>query len=80
METLYPLKLSPSPSERLWGGTRLKDFVPSFKALQTTDPLGEAWLIYSENLIENGEHKGKTLQALADQLGERLLGSKSTER
>ncbi len=80
METLYPLKLSPSPSERLWGGTRLKDFVPSFKNLQTADPIGEAWLVYSENRIENGSHKGKTLQALADELGEPLLGSKSTKR
>lgn len=80
MAALYPLKLSPSPSERLWGGTRLREFVPSFKDLKTADPIGEAWLVYSENKIENGLYQGKTLQELASDLGESLLGSKSTER
>lgn len=80
MSSLYPLKLGPSPSERLWGGTRLKDFVPSFKDLNSADPIGEAWLVYSENTIENGSYQGKTLQALADELAEVLLGTKSVRR
>ena len=77
---LYPLKLRPTPSERLWGGDRLKELVPGFADLTTGEPLGEAWLVYAENEILNGQYEGRTLQAVADELGERLLGSSSVAR
>jgi mannose-6-phosphate isomerase len=82
---LYPLKLIPQPSERLWGGSRLKSFVPGFAALysenqQSKEPLGEAWLVYAENKIANGELAGQTLQQVASTHGADLLGMKSVAR
>ena len=78
--SVYPLKLRPTPSERLWGGDRLKRFVPGFANLTTREPLGEAWLVYAENEVLNGLHEGRTLQAVADELGEQLLGTHSVAR
>lgn len=80
MSSLYPLKLKPKASERLWGGTTLQGFVPSFSDLQPIDPIGEAWLVYAENEVENGTYAGQTLQALSHEFGESLLGSKSVAR
>jgi mannose-6-phosphate isomerase len=77
---LYPLKLIPQPSERLWGGSRLQSFVPGFAKVQTKEPLGEAWLVYAENKIANGELAGKTLQQVASKYGVELLGTKSVAR
>jgi mannose-6-phosphate isomerase len=77
---LYPLKLIPQPSERLWGGSRLRSFVPGFDTVQTKEPLGEAWLVYSENKIANGKLAGQTLQQVASQYGADLLGTKSVAR
>ncbi len=80
MSSHYPLKLSPQASERLWGGNTLQSFVSSFTDLKPSDPIGEAWLVYAENLIENGVHAGKSLQALAIEQGASLLGSNSVKR
>jgi mannose-6-phosphate isomerase len=77
---LYPLKLIPQPSERLWGGSRLKSFVPGFDKVQTKEPIGEAWLVYAENKIVNGELAGQTLQNVASSYKEQLLGTVSVER
>jgi mannose-6-phosphate isomerase len=77
---LYPLKLTPQPSERLWGGSRLGAFVPGFDKVQTKEPLGEAWLVYAENKIANGNLAGQTLQQVATTYGVELLGTKSMER
>ena len=77
---LYPLKLSPQPSERLWGGERLKTFVADFATLNTAEPIGEAWLIYAENQISNGPLAGQTLQHAADTMQASLLGSTSVAR
>jgi mannose-6-phosphate isomerase len=77
---LYPLKLIPQPSERLWGGSRLRSFVPGFADLQTKEPIGEAWLVYADNKIANGSLVGQTLQQVATQYREQLLGTISVER
>ena len=76
----YPLKLVPQPSERLWGGSRLKTFVPGFETLQNKEPIGEAWLVYAENKIANGELAGQTLQQVATKYGADVLGTKSVTR
>ncbi len=80
MSDLYPLKLRPTPSERVWGGDRLKAFVPGFADLKTDEPVGEAWLVYADNEITNGVYRGRTLQAVASELGETVLGSSSVQR
>jgi mannose-6-phosphate isomerase len=77
---LYPLKLIPQPSERLWGGSRLRSFVPGFADVPTKEPIGEAWLVYAGNKIENGELAGQTLQHVASIYGADLLGTKSVAR
>jgi mannose-6-phosphate isomerase len=77
---LYPLKLIPQPSERLWGGSRLSSFVPGFADVPTKEPIGEAWLVYAGNKIANGELAGQTLQHVASTYGAALLGTKSVER
>jgi mannose-6-phosphate isomerase len=77
---LYPLKLIPQPSERLWGGSRLQSFVPGFENVKTKEPLGEAWLVYAENKIANGELAGQTLQQVASTYGVELLGTQSMAR
>lgn len=77
---LYPLKLIPQPSERLWGGSRLKSFVPGFDKVQSKEPLGEAWLVYAENKIADGAFAGQTLQQVASSYGVELLGTKSMAR
>lgn len=70
----------PYPSERLWGGSRLKRLVPGFEDLQNKEPLGEAWLVYAENTIANGELVGQTLRQAAMRYGANLLGTKSVAR
>lgn len=77
---LYPLKLAPQPSERLWGGERLKVYVPDFATLNTAEPIGEAWLVYADNQILNGPLAGQTLQQAADSLQASLLGTTSVAR
>jgi mannose-6-phosphate isomerase len=77
---LYPLKLIPQPSERLWGGSRLQSFVPGFADVPTKEPIGEAWLVYAGNKVENGELTGQTLQHVASIYGADLLGEKSVAR
>jgi mannose-6-phosphate isomerase len=77
--SLYPLKLIPQPSERLWGGSRLGTFVPGFADLKTKEPIGEAWLVYADNNIANGALAGQTLQQVASQYREQLLGTVSVE-
>lgn len=86
---LYPLLLSRLLSPRLWGGDRLAAFFPGPAAgagavdsagVESDDPIGEAWLVYADNTILNGVHRGLTLQRLADRLGEPLLGSVSVAR
>ena len=56
-----PLLLKPVFQERIWGGNALKAFnydIPN-------DHTGECWAISAHpngpNIIENGRHKGKTL-------------------
>ena len=77
---LYPLKLRPSPSERLWGGTKLTRFISSFSNLIPQDPIGEAWLVYADNKVINGDYAGKSLQTVADSWAEKLVGTKSMAR
>jgi mannose-6-phosphate isomerase len=80
MDQPYPLKLAPKASERLWGGERLRSSIPAFQAFKTTEPIGEAWLVYADNTIINGDYSGQTLQDLATAQGANLLGTSPTAR
>jgi len=62
-----PLFLKPVFQERIWGGTALKAFNYHIPYENT----GECWTISAHpngtNIIENGKHKGKTLEAVWDE-------------
>lgn len=62
-----PLFLKPVFQERIWGGAALKAFNYHIPYENT----GECWAISAHpngtNIIENGKHKGKTLEAVWDE-------------
>jgi len=62
---LKPFKLEPSYRDYVWGGTRLRPEAPV---------TAEAWVIYEDNTIVNGEYAGKSLAEVAGIEGEALLG------
>ena len=78
MSNLYPLKLEPKFSQKLWGGGGLADFLNLED--EGDEPLGEVWLVYAENRVTNGDLTGKTLAEVAETHGADLLGSLSVER
>ena len=78
MAKLYPLKLEPKLSDKLWGGGGLAEFLDVES--RGDEPLGEVWLVYTDNRITNGDLAGKTLAEVAQSQGADLLGSLSLER
>ena len=71
-EELYPLRLRPRLEDRIWGARDLRPFFPDRTEEQPA--LGEAWLTYEQAVVQNGPLAGRTLGALMEQLGPRLLG------
>lgn len=65
------LKLSPEYRDYVWGGDRLR---PGH------NPTAEAWVIWENDLIENGPLTGKTLGEAALEYGSALLGGKVVAR
>lgn len=59
---MYILKLKPAFKDYIWGGTRLRD---DFGFESDLEKLAEGWMLSchkdGENIIENGEFRGKTL-------------------
>ena len=75
---MYPIRLQPKLDYRLWGGQRLARWLGLPQPLPTD--LAEAWLIYTQNRIQNGDLAGQTLAQAARALGPSLLGSQSRAR
>jgi mannose-6-phosphate isomerase len=75
----YPLLLQRRMSRRLWGGSRLAGYL-GITDSQDGEPYGEAWQVFSENKILNGELAGRTLAETAARMGAPLLGTASLER
>lgn len=65
------LKLAPSYRDYVWGGEKLR---PGHY------PTAEAWVVWEDDLIAEGELVGKTLGEVAAQFGETLLGTKPMAR
>ena len=78
---MYPLKFRPILKERLWGGEKLRDMLGKRIKSDTT---GESWELSAVagdvSVIENGELRGTSLQALIDTEKEALLGKSVYER
>ena len=75
MKSLYPLTFEPIFKERIWGGTKLKDYLN--KPI-TSEVTGESWELStvpeSISVVNNGELKGKNLNELIDLYPKELLG------
>ena len=73
---LYPLQFEPILKERIWGGTKLKDYLN--KPI-TSNSTGESWEISTvENdvsVVSNGVYKGKSLNDLINEFPEAILGT-----
>lgn len=69
MTSLYPLRLTPSPRERIWGTTDLRPYFGEF-----AEPIGEIWYSFEANPIANGPLAGRTLGSLMEEYGPRLMG------
>lgn len=72
MDELEVLRLTPIFQPRVWGGNRLDP--------DAAEPIGESWVVYEGNLIENGRWAGRTLADAAWQMGVRLLGNAVVRR
>lgn len=74
---LYPLQFQPILKERIWGGTKLRDYLNKPISSEIT---GESWEISTvENdvsIIANGVFAGKSLNELINEFPEQVLGTK----
>ena len=70
MSGLYPLRLTPSWREKIWGSTNLE---PVFGVQNRR--IGEVWYSFEENTISNGPWAGQTLAELMMRYGAALMGS-----
>jgi mannose-6-phosphate isomerase len=74
----YPLILQPVLKEKVWGGS---DIYPILGLEgQPNEKIGEAWVIYDGNKIENGPLSGRTLADLVREDPGAVLGRELTNR
>ena len=77
----YPLTFEPIYKERIWGGTKLKDFLnKSFK----NNRIGESWELSTVandvSVVSNGKFAGLNLNELIEKYPTEILGTKSVEK
>ena len=65
------LRLIPQYHARVWGGQRLQ---------AASQPIGEAWIVYEDDLVADGPNAGRSLGAIAAAEGESFLGRKPMRR
>jgi len=75
MADLYPLRLSPYFSERVWG---TRDLSPYFTA-PGTEPIGEVWLTGDECKVIDGPLAGTSLAELSRRFQRKLVGNSAPE-
>lgn len=78
---MYLLEFNEIEKEVIWGGNSLASVYS--KPFDKNKTIGESWEISDlpndNNIVANGEFKGKTLSYLVKQYGEKLLGKKYKE-
>jgi mannose-6-phosphate isomerase len=72
MKIKEPLLLDPHYRDYMWGGQRLRPWMAG--------PTAEAWVIYSEDIILNGDMAGQSLAWAAHEWGESLLGRQAVQQ
>ncbi len=77
---LAPFLLKPFFSPRPWGRRDLQPWYSSATSGETSEPIGEAWLTAPAGEALEGVHAGKTLQQIAAEDTEALLGDWRDER
>lgn len=77
----YPLQFQPILKERIWGGTKLKDYLNKPIASEIT---GESWeistIVNDVSVIANGIFKGENLNELIEKFPNEVLGTKVYEQ
>lgn len=80
-QPLYPFTFEPILKERIWGGTRLRDYLQKSILSEKT---GESWEISTVpnavSIISNGIYQGKNLNDLIEQFPEAILGKEVVKR
>jgi mannose-6-phosphate isomerase len=71
MQDLYPLRLQPEFSRRIWGAQNL---APIYSYESPDNPIGESWLTGDDCKVANGLWAGRSLADLSRQFGRDLLG------
>ena len=79
--TFYPLIFQPIFKERIWGGTKLREYLnKSFDG----NCIGESWELSTVandvSVVSNGEFAGLNLNELIEKYPTELLGLKSIEK
>lgn len=74
MARLAPFLLSPTFSPRPWGRRSLQPWYSQAQTGEGAEPIGEAWLTGAQSKVNEGNLAGLTLQAVAEQHREALLG------
>jgi mannose-6-phosphate isomerase len=72
---LEAIRLIPRYQERVWGGHSLRPDAPP-----DSKPVGEAWLVYEGNEIDNRQLDARTLGELAEEYGVDLLGKRAFDK
>jgi mannose-6-phosphate isomerase len=70
---LYPLILSPTVKNYIWGGKKLLKLADPADS-RAVEPVAEIWAIFGENKIKNGAYFGYTLNQLTQKEPVALLG------
>ena len=71
---LAPFLLKQFFSPRPWGRRNLEPWYSAAQTGETAEPIGESWLTAPSSEALEGRHAGKTLQAIAQNDAEALLG------
>jgi mannose-6-phosphate isomerase len=72
MTTPYPLQLKPELKDKVWGGHSLEAMLGMERSERK---VGEAWLVYEDLRVANGEWAGRTLADLTKSYPDLLLGA-----
>jgi mannose-6-phosphate isomerase len=76
----YPIKFTPIPQERIWGGHQLK----SWFSIQEERPIGEYWLVSAHpnalNVVQYGAFSGMSLNELTQKYPDAYLGQSPQKR
>lgn len=71
---LYPLRFTVLPKEKVWGGSRMAEFLG--QGVPADRLIGEVWVVWDQLRVVSGVFAGKTLASLVRQDPLSILGSR----